>query len=70
MVSNSDEFMRTLVLGNGGSGKSWLSERLTEFLGVSAIELDNIHCLPGGFNARREPIEDIALKPYAEIPQV
>ena len=47
-------FDRTLILGNSGSGKSWLSARLAEARGVDAIDLDSIHWEPGGYNAPRE----------------
>jgi adenylate kinase family enzyme len=49
------DFSRTVVVGNGGSGKSWLAERLAAALSMPSIDLDEIHWLPGGFNARREP---------------
>ena len=48
-------FSRTVIVGNGGSGKSWLAERLAFALSAPAVDLDEIHWLPGGFNARREP---------------
>jgi shikimate kinase len=34
---------------NGGSGKSWLSERLSRSLSVPAIDLDVIHWEAGGY---------------------
>lgn len=38
---------RIFILGNGGSGKTWLAERMAEALGVAAIHLDDIHWEPG-----------------------
>ena len=34
---------RTLIIGNSGSGKSWLAKRLAEHLQVPWIDLDLIH---------------------------
>ena len=48
---------RTVILGNGGSGKSWLADQLADRLASRAIDLDAIHWLPGGFNVRRDPEE-------------
>jgi adenylate kinase family enzyme len=53
MTVNSGAFARTVILGNGGSGKSWLAERLAAATSTSATDLDEIHWLPGGFSARR-----------------
>lgn len=36
---------RTLIIGNSGSGKSWLAQRLSEHLQVPWIDLDQIHWL-------------------------
>lgn len=37
---------RIFIIGNGGSGKSWLAERLGEKLGVPPVHLDQLHWLP------------------------
>ena len=55
MADNLEQFSRTVIVGNGGSGKSWLAERLALAISAPAVDLDEIHWLPGGFNARREP---------------
>jgi adenylate kinase family enzyme len=52
-----NDLCRLVVLGNGGSGKSWLAEGLAHHLASTAIDLDAIHWLPGGFNSRRDPEE-------------
>lgn len=36
---------RTLIIGNSGSGKSWLAQRLAEQLRVPWTDLDRIHWL-------------------------
>lgn len=55
MAPGRSEFSKTVIVGNSGSGKSWLAERLAEGLGTAAIDLDSIHWVPGGYNARRDP---------------
>jgi adenylate kinase family enzyme len=49
--------MRTVVVGNSGSGKTWLARRLAENTRTSVIHLDEIFWLPGGFNEKRDPSE-------------
>jgi adenylate kinase family enzyme len=51
------DLARTVILGNGGSGKSWLAKRLAKHLNSQSIDLDAIHWLPGGYNQRRDPAE-------------
>ena len=51
--------MRTVIIGNSGSGKTWLSRQLVNELLVSAISLDDIFWEPGGFDLRR-PAADVA----------
>ncbi len=45
---------RTLILGNSGSGKSWLATRMAQVLGARAIDLDVIHWEPGGYGVPRD----------------
>lgn len=52
---------RTLIVGNSGSGKSWLAERIASRLGALHVDLDSIHWLPGGYNAPRERSEALHL---------
>jgi hypothetical protein len=49
------DLLRTVILGNAGSGKSWLAGRLAHHLDLQATDLDEIHWLPGGYNAKRDP---------------
>ena len=45
--------MRTVIVGNSGSGKSWLAKRMGENTATPVIHLDEIFWLPGGFNDKR-----------------
>jgi ABC-type dipeptide/oligopeptide/nickel transport system ATPase component len=42
---NSLDLRRTLIIGNSGSGKSWLASRMARSLKVPWIDLDRIHWL-------------------------
>jgi len=53
--------MRTVVIGNSGSGKTWLSQQLAVKRAAPSIPLDDIFWQPGGFDLRREPAEVDAL---------
>lgn len=55
------DFTRTLIIGNTGSGKSWLAERLARHQRGNWVDLDMIHWLPGRYDAARERDEAIAL---------
>ncbi|WP_426104885.1 adenylate kinase [Massilia sp. TSP1-1-2] len=45
---------RTLVMGNSGSGKSWLAARIAAELGAPWIDLDHLFWEPGGYNIARD----------------
>ena len=49
-MDDKADFSRTLVIGNCGSGKSWLAARLAD----EPIDLDLIHWQPGGYNLARD----------------
>lgn len=48
------DFTRTLILGNSGSGKSWLAARLAVALGAQTVDLDSVHWEPGNYNHVRD----------------
>ncbi|MNS36264.1 topology modulation protein [compost metagenome] len=52
---------RTLIIGNSGSGKSWLAERLTGHLQVPWIDLDKIHWLSDEHSIPRPRAEALAM---------
>jgi adenylate kinase family enzyme len=47
--------MRTIIIGNSGSGKTWLATRLSEADRCPVIHLDHIFWEPGGFDQPRPP---------------
>lgn len=66
-VSASAAFARVFIMGNGGSGKTWLAQRIGERLGHPVIHLDDIHWEPGGYGvARDRTLRDTMVKTAAE----
>ncbi len=60
---------RILIIGNSGSGKSWLAARLAEQLTIREVNLDTIVWQPGGFNQKRPQHEiDHAIQTLAQEP--
>jgi adenylate kinase family enzyme len=49
--------MRTVIIGNSGSGKSHLAKSLSTFHSLPIIHLDRIFWMPGGFNEKRSKDE-------------
>ena len=45
---------RTMIVGNGGAGKSWLARRLGASLGLSVIHLDDLRWQPGQYGVTRD----------------
>jgi adenylate kinase family enzyme len=45
---------RVLIIGNGGSGKTWLATRMGEALGHQPIHLDDVHWQPGRYGIARD----------------
>jgi adenylate kinase family enzyme len=42
-----------IIIGNSGSGKTWLAERLADLQGIPVVHIDDIFWEPGGFDQRR-----------------
>ena len=47
--------MRMIIVGNSGSGKTWLANSLAKVDGCQVIHLDHIFWEPGGFDKKRSP---------------
>lgn len=56
--------MRMIIVGNSGSGKTWLAKKLAKDDECQVIHLDNIFWEPGGFNKKRQP--EVVAKMIAE----
>jgi cytidylate kinase len=52
---------RTLIIGNSGSGKSWLAKRLAEHLQVPWIDLDLIHWISDEHSIARPRAEALGM---------
>ncbi|RYD29195.1 MAG: AAA family ATPase [Verrucomicrobiaceae bacterium] len=48
---------RTVIIGNSGSGKTFLAGELGAAHGIPVVHLDGIFWLPGGFNGKRPAAE-------------
>lgn len=48
------DLRRTLIFGNGGSGKTWLAHRLSDGLQRPAIHLDDLRWEPGRYGTARD----------------
>ncbi|MFH2047464.1 MAG: AAA family ATPase [Pseudomonadota bacterium] len=48
---------KIIIIGNSGSGKTWLGKKLASVLGISHISLDNIFWEPGGYNRKRDDFD-------------
>ena len=48
---------RISIIGNSGSGKSYMAESLSAICSVPVIHLDEIFWMPGGFNEKRSKDE-------------
>ena len=46
---------RIVIIGNSGSGKSYLARKLDERLSIAPTHLDKLFWEPGGFNKKRPP---------------
>lgn len=55
------DLTRTLIIGNSGSGKSWLADRLAQPLNVPWTDLDRIHWLCDEHSIARPRNEALAM---------
>ncbi|CAI8804329.1 Adenylate kinase [Pseudomonas sp. IT-196MI5] len=55
------DLTRTLIIGNSGSGKSWLAQRMAEQLRVPWTDLDRIHWLSDEHSIARSRNETLGM---------
>lgn len=55
MGFSKEKFQRIVIVGNSGSGKSYLARQLSSKLGSQVVHFDEHFWEPGGFNKRRLP---------------
>lgn len=61
---------RIVIIGNSGSGKSYLARRLGAGLKNPVVHLDSIFWLPGGFNEKRAaPVVDQMIEHHRSEPE-
>ena len=53
--------MRIVIIGNSGSGKTWLANNLSSIYLAPIVHFDEIFWKPGGFDQKREPSEVLSL---------
>lgn len=59
--------MKTVIVGNSGSGKTWLATKLAATASVPVVHLDELFWRPGGFDKKRPPAETASLVQSARI---
>ncbi|VVN42208.1 adenylate kinase [Pseudomonas fluorescens] len=59
--AHEPDLTRTLIIGNSGSGKSWLAQRLSERLHLPWTDLDRIHWLSDEHSIPRSRTEALTM---------
>jgi adenylate kinase family enzyme len=49
--------MKEIIIGNAGSGKTWLARRLADGIDTPTVHLDELFWEPGGFDVKRDQEE-------------
>jgi adenylate kinase family enzyme len=49
--------MKAIIIGNAGSGKTWLARRLADGIDTPTVHLDELFWEPGGFDVKRDQEE-------------
>jgi adenylate kinase family enzyme len=53
-MGKREVFRRIVIMGNGGSGKTWLAKRLALCLGQAPVHLDDVYWHPGTHGIARD----------------
>jgi adenylate kinase family enzyme len=54
LVTTASDWQRTLIIGNGGSGKTRLARELGDLWGLCAVHLDDLRWEPGQYGQARD----------------
>ncbi|RAU33570.1 adenylate kinase [Pantoea sp. RIT413] len=58
-INMCNDLQRVLIMGNSGSGKSWLAARISEFKTLPVTDLDTLYWEQDGYGRAREKTEVI-----------
>ncbi|MNF58467.1 hypothetical protein D3C84_400230 [compost metagenome] len=61
------DLTRTLIIGNSGSGKSWLAQQLAGPLQATWVDLDSIHWLSDEHSIARPRAEALGMARIAHV---
>jgi len=53
VIRSAGRNMKIIIIGNSGSGKTWLASRLAAAISAPVVHLDNLFWKPGGFDKNR-----------------
>jgi adenylate kinase family enzyme len=59
--------MKIVIIGNSGSGKTWLAKELVKVSAAAIIHLDELFWEPGGFDRKRAPDDVLALVEQSKL---
>ena len=62
-MTTASDLSRTLIIGNAGSGKTWLAGQLAALSGLPTIHLDDLRWTPGQYGKARDnqlAMDDVA----------
>ncbi len=57
MISPVSMMNKIIIIGNSGSGKTWLGKRTARHFGIHHIALDVVYWEVGGYNRKRDARE-------------
>ena len=55
MIDQIGDLSRILIIGNSGSGKTYLGNKIAKSLAVPILNLDEVFWAPGSFDQKKSP---------------